>query len=206
MVAALAGLFFLSGAAALVYQVAWLRMISLVFGVTVYAASAVLTSFMGGLALGSWLGGRSAARLRHPLRAFASLELGIAVSALAVPSALEVVSGVYDEVQARTSGSLIPLTVARLLGSALILLIPTTLMGASLPYLARYITDAGGSAAARIGWLYAANTAGGITGTLLAGFTLIGALGVLTTTWVAAAANVAAGVGALALSVFGQRA
>jgi spermidine synthase len=53
MVPALAGLFFLSGAAALVYQVAWLRMISLVFGVTVYAASAVLTSFMGGLALGS---------------------------------------------------------------------------------------------------------------------------------------------------------
>ena len=64
MLPALALLFFMSGASALVYQVVWLRLLSLVFGVTVYAASAVLTSFMAGLALGSWGGGKLADRLR----------------------------------------------------------------------------------------------------------------------------------------------
>lgn len=195
-----AGLFLLSGTAALVYQVAWLRMLSLVFGVTVYAASAVLTSFMGGLALGSWLGGRAADRVRSPLRAFALLELGIAASALAVPFALEAVSGLYTRVHGRAPDALVQLTIARLLCSGLILLVSTTLMGASLPLLARYVTDAGGSAAARIGWLYAANTAGGIVGTVLAGFTLIGAIGVTATTRLAATLNIAVGLGALALS------
>ena len=196
----LAGLFLLSGTAALVYQVAWLRMLSLVFGVTVYAASAVLTSFMGGLALGSWLGGRTADRARAPLRVFALLELGIAVSALAVPFALEAVSGLYIRAHGLVPDALVPLTVARFLCSGLILLVPTTLMGASLPLLARYVTDAGGSAATRIGWLYAMNTTGGIVGTVLAGFTLIGAIGVTATTRLAAALNIAVGLGALGLS------
>ncbi|HXG54184.1 MAG TPA: fused MFS/spermidine synthase [Vicinamibacterales bacterium] len=195
----LAGLFLLSGSAALVYQVAWLRMLSLVFGVTVYAASAVLTSFMGGLALGSWLGGRTADRSRAPLRAFALLELGIALSALAVPFALEAVSGLYGRAYALAPDAPVQLTILRLLCSGLILLLPTTLMGASLPLLARHVAGAGGSAATRIGWLYAMNTTGGIAGTVLAGFTLIGAFGVTATTRLAAALNIAVGLGALAL-------
>ncbi len=201
MLGLLAGLFFLSGTAALIYQVAWLRMLSLVFGVTVYAASAVLTSFMGGLALGSWLGGRSADRLRAPLRTFAILELGVAASALAVPFALEGVSGLYTRLHGRAPDALLQLTVARLLCSGLILLVPTTLMGASLPLLARHVTGTVGSAAARIGWLYAANTAGAIVGTVLAGFTLIGAVGVAATTRFAAALNIAVGLVALWLGL-----
>ena len=201
MLPVLAGLFFLSGTAALVYQVAWLRMLSLVFGVTVYAASAVLTSFMAGLALGSWLGGRIADRLRAPLRAFAYLELGIAGCALAVPFALDGVSALYARLHTDAPDALVYLTIARLFCSGLILLVPTTLMGASLPLLARFAAGAGGSVTARVGWLYAVNTAGGIAGTALAGFTLIGAIGVTATTRLAAILNTAAGLGAIILSL-----
>jgi spermidine synthase len=193
-------LFFLSGAAALVYQVAWLRMLSLVFGVTVYAASAVLTSFMGGLALGSWLAGRIADRLLAPLRAFGFLELGVALSALAVPFALDFVSILYPHVHRIAPSASVLLTVVQAGCSALILLVPTTLMGASLPLLARHVTHAGGFVAARIGRLYAVNTAGAVVGTVVAGFVSIGAIGVTATTRLAAALNVVVGVSALALS------
>src|ERR671915_685704 len=80
---ALAVLFFLSGAAALVYQVLWLRLMGLVFGVTVHAATTVLASFMSGLALGSLAAGRLAPRLRRPLLWFAAAELLIGAAALA---------------------------------------------------------------------------------------------------------------------------
>jgi spermidine synthase len=201
-----AALFFLSGAAALIYQVTWLRILSLVFGVTVYAASAVLTSFMAGLALGSWIGGRTADRVRAPLRIFAVLEFGIAASALAVPLALEAISTLYADVYRHAPGALVQLTVARLTGSAFVLLLPTTLMGASLPLLARHVTRTEGEAASRIGWLYAANTAGGIFGTALAGFVSIGAIGIGATTRLAALLNAAAGCGALALDAVRRRA
>lgn len=200
LLGALAALFVASGFSALVYQIVWLRALSLVFGITVYAASAVLTSFMAGLALGSWLGGRLADRVRRPLTAFAGIELGIAAAALAVPAALGLAHALYVAVHARMPDALGLLTVARLACSALVLLVPTTLMGASLPLLARHVARHGGAAAARIGLLYAANTAGGIAGTLLAGFVLIGSIGVTATTRVAAAGNLLVGLGALLLA------
>lgn len=201
----LAILFFLSGASALIYQVVWLRMLSLVFGVTVYAASAVLTSFMSGLALGSWGGGKLADRLRSPLRAFALLELGIAVTALAVPIALDEVGALYSFLHARAPDDLARLTLARVVCSGVILLIPTTLMGASLPVLARYVRVRGEAIAGRVGALYAMNTAGGIAGTVLAGFVLIGGIGMASTIRLAAAVNVAVGLCALVLD-FSRRA
>jgi spermidine synthase len=197
--AALGLLFFLSGASALVYQVVWLRMLSLVFGVTVHAASAVLTSFMSGLALGSWAGGKLADRLRSPLRAFALVEIGIALTALAVPIALDAVASLYAVLHARTPDNLAQLTLARVVCSGVILLVPTTLMGTSLPLLARYVSR-GEAVAGRIGLLYAMNTAGGIVGTVLAGFVLIGGIGMTATIRVAAAVNIAVGVGALLLA------
>ena len=91
----LAVLFFFSGACALVYQVMWLRLLALVFGVTVYAASTVLASFMAGLALGSFSAGRFAGRLRSPLRTFGLVEIGVGVSAFATPLLLELVKNVW---------------------------------------------------------------------------------------------------------------
>lgn len=206
MTAALAGIFLLSGAAALIYQVVWLRMLSLVFGVTVYAASAVLTSFMAGLALGSWLGGRRADRFSRPLRVFAFVEIGIALGALAIPFVLEAIAALYIRLQAAMPDALPLLTFARLACSAMVLLVPTALMGMSLPILARHATRSGGMAAARIAWLYAANTAGGIAGTVGAGFVLIGGIGLAATTWLAAALNGTAALAALLIDAFPSRA
>ena len=193
-------LFLLSGFSALVYQIVWLRTLSLVFGVTVYAASAVLTSFMGGLALGSWLGGRMADRVRNPLRAFGFVEIGIGASALAVPVVLTLAQTLYGTVHARVPEALALLTLARLVCSGLVLLVPTTLMGGSLPLLSRFVAQSGGTVASRIGVLYAANTAGAILGTVLAGFVLIGGVGVAASTRIAALVNGAVGLAALALA------
>ncbi len=201
---ALLALFLLSGFSALVYQIVWLRTLALVFGVTVYAASAVLTSFMGGLALGSWLGGRLADRVRNPLRAFGLLEIGIAVSALAVPILLEAAEILYAAIHTRAPDALALLTCSRLVCSALVLLVPTTLMGASLPLLSRYVAQSGGVAAPRIGALYAVNTTGAIAGTVMAGFVLIGGIGVAATTRVAVVVNLIVGVAGLLLAR-GQR-
>jgi spermidine synthase len=85
LVPALAGLLFLSGVSAIVYQVLWLRVLSLTFGVTVYAASTVLAAFMAGLALGSFAAGRVADRARHPLRVFGAVEILIGACALLTP-------------------------------------------------------------------------------------------------------------------------
>ena len=196
----LASLFLFSGFSALVYQIVWLRMLALVFGVTVYAASAVLTSFMGGLAVGAWLGGRLADRSRNPLAAFGVVEIGIGVSALVVPLALDVAQGAYAAIHARAPDALLLLTVARVVCSALVLLVPTTLMGASLPLLARYVSTQQGHTASRIGGLYAANTSGAIVGTVVAGFVLIGGIGVTATTRLAVIVNVVVGAAALGLA------
>lgn len=204
MLAALALLFLCSGFSALVYQIVWLRVLALVFGVTVYAASAVLTSFMGGLALGSWLGGRAAERVRRPLVAFALVEVGIGLSALAVPVALDLAQGIYVAVNAQAPDALPLLTFVRLVCAAAVLLVPTTLMGASLPLVSRHVALLGGAVASRIGILYAANTTGGIAGTLLAGFVLIGGIGVVATTRLAVAVNIGVGLAAFALARTGR--
>ncbi len=99
-------LFFFSGACALVYQVMWLRLLALVFGVTVYAASTVLASFMGGLALGSFAAGRVAGRLRSPLRAFGLIEIGVGVSAFATPMLLEGIKQLWVALQPSLPSSL----------------------------------------------------------------------------------------------------
>ncbi len=200
MFLALAVLFFLSGACALTYQIVWLRELSLVFGVTVHAASAVLASFMGGLALGSWTGGKLADRTAFPILAFALIELGIAITAVLVPVGLERLGGLYAVLYSRAPDDLARLTIARVLCSSVVLLVPTTLMGASLPMLARYAVSRNRAAAQRIGFLYATNTAGGICGTILAGFVLIGGMGIAATTRLAAVGNVLVGVCALFLA------
>lgn len=194
----LALLFFLSGACGLTYQVLWLRLLSLVFGVTVHAASTVLASFMAGLALGALLAERLAAR-GHPLRVFAALEGGIAVSALATPALLALATGVYRALSGAFPDALAPLTVARFVCSSAVLLVPTVLMGATLPVLSRAsVVRASGEA--RLGVLYAVNTAGALVGALLTGYVLIGGLGMQRTFVLAAAVNLLVAAGAYWLS------
>jgi len=197
--AALSILFFLSGAAALVYQVLWLRLMGLVFGITIHAATTVLASFMSGLALGSVAAGRLAPRLRRPLRWFAAAELLIAVAALATQPALRHVTDVYVSLHPWLAGSPAAITAARFLAAWAVLLVPTALMGASLPLVLKSSLAADTAVGSRFAALYASNTAGAIAGTLLVGFVLIERLGIAASFQIAAAANAFVALAALAL-------
>ena len=200
VLAALLSLFFLSGVAGLMYQVLWLRLLSLVFGVTVYAASTVLASFMGGLALGSWLAGRVAGRVGIPVRAFAVIEILIGLSALATPLALEAATGIYIAIHEASPGSWPLLTLARFLCSFLVLLVPTMLMGATLPLLSASGLVRGPRFGSSVSLLYALNAAGGLTGVMLTGYLLIGAIGIQRTFLIGAALNLVVGLVAFALA------
>ncbi|MBM4434934.1 MAG: hypothetical protein FJ028_07520, partial [Chloroflexi bacterium] len=176
----------------------WLRLLALVFGVTVWAASTVLASFMGGLALGSFLAARFADRVREPLRWYGIVEIGIGASALASPVALDAIERSYVAVAPAAGGDLAALTALRVILACVMLLVPTTLMGATLPLVTRAALLRGGGLGERVSLLYATNTAGAIAGALLAGFVLVGGVGIGTSFLIAAALNGAVGIAAIA--------
>lgn len=207
LLAGLAAVFVLSGASGLIYQVVWVRMLSLVFGVTAYAISTVLSSFFAGLALGSLLAGRLAPRLRSPLRAYAGAEALVAVCGLLTPVAFALAREVYVAAYQHLSflHGVGALTVARFLLAFLLLLVPTTLMGATLPLMLQSSLVRVAAAARNLSVLYAANTLGATAGTALTGFELIGRFGLRASLMVAAAANLLAALGALALGRWAAR-
>jgi spermidine synthase len=192
-------LFFCSGACGLLYQVLWLRLLALVFGVTVYAASTVLAAFMTGLALGSVLAGRLLTRFHRPLLIFGIAEILIGISALATPLALDAASALYQRLYHVSPGSLAVLTGARLLTGFVVLLVPTMLMGLTLPVLSASALVRSSRFGARVSALYAVNTAGAVIGTVLTGFYLIGTVGIARSFLLGAAVNVMVGLVALAL-------
>jgi spermidine synthase len=189
-------LFFLSGVSGLIYQVLWLRLLALVFGVTIYAASTVLASFMGGLALGSFLAGRFADRTHRPLRWFGFAEVLVGLSALASPVVLAGVERLYIAAHPLLPQSLASLTLVRFLCSFAVLLVPTTLMGATLPLVIKSSLLRTTGLGERVGLLYGVNTTGAIVGTSLAGFVLLGSVGISTSFWLAAALNLLVGTSA----------
>jgi spermidine synthase len=191
MLPLLSALFFASGAAALVYQVLWLRLLGLVFGVTVHAASTVLAVFMGGLALGSFLAGRLADRVRRPLLWFAAAEAGIALSAVASPTVLDALQAGYVSIHPHLPPGAAGLTAARVAMTAAALIVPTVLMGATLPLVLRSSLVRHAALGPRVSLLYAANTTGAIVGTLAAGLYLIPTLGITRAFFVAAGINAA---------------
>ncbi len=193
-------LFLASGACGLVYQQLWLRQLSLVFGVTVYAVSTVLAAFFGGLALGSFMAGRWARRTIVPLRWYGIAEVMVGVLALVTPVALRGVGRLYVEIAGVLPDSVPVLTAVRFLLSFAVLIVPATMLGATLPLVASSRAVRGSRAGERTGVLYATNTAGAIAGTLLAGFWMIGSLGIATSFRAAAAVNVAVGVVAVVAS------
>ena len=188
--------FFLSGLCGLVYQVLWSRLLALVFGITVYAVSATLASFMSGLALGSYIAGKLVDRARSPLLWYGVAEVLIGLSALATPWALDGMERLYAGLYPSLSASFGALTIVRFALSFLVLLVPTTLMGATLPIVIKSSLLRSERLAESIGLLYATNTAGAILGTLLTGYYLIGEIGILATFRLAAAINVAVGIAA----------
>jgi spermidine synthase len=192
-------LFFVSGAAALVYQVAWQRSISLVFGGSQLAIATVLAVFMGGLALGGALIGRRADASARPLRLYGLLEVGIAVSALAFIGLMRVFPSVYVPLARLAEHNRTYLTAVRIVLAGTALLVPTTMMGGTLPVLSRFVSRRTGSFASRLSFLYAFNTLGAMTGAFAAGFFLLRAVGVTAAALVAVAANLAIGLAAILL-------
>lgn len=185
-----AGLLFGSGAASLAYQLLWIKQLSLVVGVEVYAVTIAVSAFFGGLAVGgAWLG-RVADRVARPLRLYAWLEGGIALLAVAstVLLAHSAAPFAYLEQHVGWLAWLLPFS---LVG------VPAVAMGGTLPVLVRASTHH--SVAGTGGRLYAANTAGAIAGVLLAPFVLLPALGVQGSALAAGAINVLVAAVALLL-------
>ena len=185
--------FFLSGFAALLYQTAWLRQFSLVFGTSELAVATVLAAYMGGLALGSAVAGRYAGRVTRPVLAYGLLEAGIALSALAVPLLLLAARALYASIlgdqPAPPDAATIGQPVFYLLVAFVVLAIPTGFMGATLPLLIRYAVRTDAEVGPRVALLYAINTAGAVFGTVTAAFVLLPALGLNRTVWVGVAIN-----------------
>src|SRR5262245_10005764 len=188
----LLGCFFLSGLAALIYETAWTHEFAFVFGTSELAVATVLAAYMGGLAAGAALAGRYGTRIARPVLAYGLLELGIAIAALAVPLSIAASRWLYVAL----FGSQDVLPDAGGLATALfylacsfgILLVPTAMMGATLPLLVRHSVRSDREIGRRIGALYATNTAGAVAGTLLGAFVLLPAIGLRAT--IAAAAGV----------------
>jgi len=204
----------LSGLSGLVYEVAWVRSLELIFGATSFAVATVLASFMGGLAAGSWLAGRLARRLApfHPLKVYAAFEILIALVALLIPPTFRALVPLYQSVAHLAGASFAVLSFMRFSLCVLALLVPTALMGATLPIVSRFAfsLDGGGGGeqgrrreaegSRRIGLLYAVNTFGAVFGCAAAGFVLLPAFGLVRTQWFAVGLNLAAAAGALVLA------
>ena len=193
-------LFFASGISGLMYEVVWVRMLTRILGSTSFATSTVLAVFMGGLALGCLLAGRFADRIRNPLAVYALLELLIGASAflsLALPDRLV---PLYRTLYAAVGDSRALLTVIQVLVAMLVLLLPTTLMGATLPTLCAYGTRRLTSFGRCVGTLYAVNTIGACIGVAASGFVLIGAVGETATITIGAVLNAVIAATSFALS------
>ena len=189
-------MFFASGAAALTYQVIWARWLGLIFGNTTLSISIVLGAFMLGLAAGSWLAGRRLHRLRDPMMAYVILEAGIGVYAMLFPLLLQGTDWLYVRIVAVETPASLSLGI-RSVFAFLLLVVPTTCMGATLPLLTDFFRRHPRQTRSwKVGLLYAANTFGAAAGTLAASFFLIEMIGVLSTNQVAAMFNfLVAGMG-----------
>ena len=188
---------FVSGGAALVFQVAWMRELRLVFGATTAAVAAVLAIFMAGLGLGSAVLGPRADRSPNPLRLYGKLEtivaLSVAVSPFLVGLASQLYFGLGGQVALGVGGA----TVVRLLLAALVLGVPTFVMGGTLPAAVRSVTAVGDERRRALAVLYGVNTLGAVCGTYFATFFSLETLGTRATLWLGCAMNLLIGLAAI---------
>ena len=194
-------IFILSGASGLIYEVIWMRQLTLIFGSTVFATSTVLTAFMAGLALGSFYFGRKIDEsTQSPLRIYALLEAGIGAFCLVWPLILAALSALYVLIHRNITSEFYTLSLIRFVLTFGVLLIPSTLMGGTLPVLTRFFVKRLEQLGTNIGILYALNTFGAVIGTVAAGFFLIEALGIRWTLGVGIAINFAVAAIAIVLA------
>lgn len=180
----------LSGAAALTYEVVWTRSLTVVFGSTVYAVSIMLATFMLGLSLGGFMGGRWADRSNDLMRLLGRIEAGIAGFGLLSLLLIQLLPIVYFGLSQALEPSFVVVFTVQLVLSAAALLGPTALMGATFPVVSKINTVAMDEVGVDVGKVYGVNTMGSVAGSLLAGFALIPLVGVRATTIAAALLNV----------------
>ncbi|UCG63464.1 MAG: fused MFS/spermidine synthase [Deltaproteobacteria bacterium] len=188
--------FFLSGVAGLIYEVLWVRMIDKVIGSAPFAVATVLAVFMGGLALGSYLAGTYIDRVRSKgnlLLVYGAAEVVIGMYGLLLPLLITMVKPIYVVAYNSLFQYFWAYQAFTFLGCSLLLIVPTTLMGVTLPVLCRFYVTHLDHVGARTGRLYGINTVGAAVGALLCGFFLINAIGVWGSLFVAGAVNLLVG-------------
>jgi spermidine synthase len=189
--------FFLSGVAGLIYEILWVRMIDKVIGSAPFAVATVLSIFMGGLALGSYVAGKYIDRIpskSNLLSLYGMVEVAIGICALLIPLFTIMAKPIYAIAYNYLFQHFWTYQIFAFLGCSLLLIIPTSLMGATLPILCRLYVTHLGHIGSRTGRLYGINTVGAAVGALLCGFVLINSLGARGTLFVAVGINVSVGL------------
>ncbi len=194
------GLFFVSGACGLIYEIVWSRLLVFVFGGTTFAITTVLGCFMGGLALGSHVAGRISPRVGRPARLYGMLEITVGLYCILIPFLLDLAFPMYKALAGISGGSFFWLTLARVLVCAAVLIIPTAMMGATLPLLSKAFARRSEELGGAVARLYGINTVGAFVGCTAAGFFLLPVLGLSKSILLAAAMNIGAGLLAIRLS------
>lgn len=188
-------LFVGSGAAALIYQVVWFQILSLVIGSSTVSLGVLLGTFMGGMCLGSLLLPRFVSAAHHPLKVYGVMELAIGVIGLLVLLVVPLIGSLYTAWAGTGMFSMI----LRSIVAAICLLPPTLLMGATLPAVARWV-ETTPKGVSWLGFFYGGNTGGAVIGALLAGFYLLREHDVMIATFAAVALNAAVGIAALLMA------
>jgi len=208
-------LFFGSGITALIYEIVWTRMLTLVFGHTVFSVSVVLAAFMAGLGFGSYLFGVAIDRLSGPsegptasggesapipLLLYGWIEIGIFIIGGLLSVLFANFSALYSWIHVWLPDSLFIQNSVKAVLAFTMIFVPTSLMGATLPIISKYYVTDNSKLGRQIGILYGVNTLGAAVGCLLTGFVFISALGVLQTALLAAVLNLFVGV--LAIRIY----
>lgn len=191
--------YYLSGVSGLIYQIVWLRLLAEIFGNSTYALSTILAAFMAGLALGSWLGGTRISKVSKVIHLYIRLEIGIAVSAALVTILFVNYSGWYAPIYSQLQHSLSLLTIIQFIVCFLLVFIPTTLMGATVPTMAHIIITRIQNIGHDFSVMYALNTLGGMTGVVFTSFLLLEYVGLYGTVGIAVSINLLIGLGVLLL-------
>jgi len=181
--------FFISGLAGLIYEILWNKYLALFIGSTGRAHVMTLAVFMGGLALGSAVFGRRADRVRNPLLLYIGLEMGVGLCGVAYPFLFEPYRAGFIALARSLGLTSTALMAAKLVFCALSILLPTFLMGGTLPVLGRYLVERLEDVGPRIATLYYINTFGAFVGCLLAGFVMIPTYGLRLSMMIAAGLN-----------------
>lgn len=185
-------LFIASGATGLIYQIAWFKYLSLFLGNTTYAQTIVLATFMGGLAIGASVWGPRADRTRSPILLYGALEFFIGVYCLLYPLLMTLVKGAFISsvraLQLPSDGGAVLLL--KLVASVLTLILPTILMGGTLPVLVRFLTQSVEESGKNVARLYYLNSFGAVVGSMLGGFFLVPMAGLRQTVFSAGAINI----------------